>query len=183
MIPFRRIFGFVLLANLLSGCLVTFTNPLPKSQPTGQDERLFGTWDVQDQEGNHVLVRFERGSNRETKVTFTGGSGFRDFDFRMVTAKIEGRHYMVLTLAGSSNDKEHIIAKYVVKDGEMALCILDVQKTRAAIARGTLKGENGESLQSGTTITASPKDVLAFLRSPGSNDLYACQELKKLSAK
>jgi hypothetical protein len=182
--PFRRILGVVLLASLLSGCLVTFTNPLPSSQPTGRDERLLGTWDGQDQEGNHVLVRFEGDSNRETKVTLTGGSGFRNVDFRMVTTKIEGCDYMVLTLAGRGNDKEHIIAKYVVKDDGLMICIFDVQKVRAAIAQNKVEGEVGRSMLSGATITASPKEVLSFLSSPASKDLFTClEELKKLPAK
>ncbi len=178
-----KVFVILALAALLSGCLVTFTNPLPSSQPTGRDDRLFGTWEGLDQEGNHALVRFEGGSNRETKVTLPGASGFRNVDFRMVTTKIEGCDYMVLTLAGSGNDKEHIIAKYVVKDGELMICILDVQKVRAAIAKGNLKGEVGQSLESGATITASPIEILAFLRSSSSNDLFTCQELKRVPAK
>ena len=178
------LFVILALATLLSGCFVTFTNPLPKSQPTGRDERLFGTWDGQDQEGNHVLVRFEGDSNRETKVTLRGGSGFRNVDFRMVTRRIEGCDYMVLTLAGPGNDKEHIIAKYVVKDNRLMICIFDVQKVKAAIARGNVKGEVGQSLESGATITASQKEILAFLKSPSSKDLFNCsQELKRVPAK
>ena len=178
------LFVILVLATLLSGCMVTFTNSLPNSQPTGRDERLFGTWEGLDQEGNHALIRFEGGSNRETKVTFTGSSGFRNVDFRMVTTKIEGRDYMVLTLAGPGNDKEHIIAKYVLKDGELMICIIDVQKVKAAIAKGNLKGEVGQSLESGATITASPKEILAFLKSPSSKDLFTCsEELKRVPAK
>src|SRR5260370_22462753 len=84
-----NVFVILALTTLLSGCLVTFTNALPNSQPTGRDERLFGSWDGQDQDGNHVLVRFEGDSNRGTKVTLTGGSGFRNVDFRMVTTKLK----------------------------------------------------------------------------------------------
>ena len=177
-------FVFLVLATLLSGCFVTFTNPLPNSQPTGRDERLFGTWEGQDHEGNHVLIRIEGDSNRETKVSLRGGSGFRNIDFRMVTTKIEGCDYMVLTLAGPGNDKEHIIAKYVVKDNGLMICIVDVQKVKAAIAKGNLKGEVGQSLESGATITASPKEVLAFLKSPSSKDLFTClEELRRVPAK
>ena len=184
MSSFRGILVILASATFLSGCLVTFTNPLPNSQPTGRDERLFGTWDGQDQEGNHVLVRFEDDSNRGTKVTLTGGFGFRNVDFRMVTTKIEDRDYMVLTLAGPGNDKEHIIAKYVVKDNGLMICIFDVQKVRAAIAQSKVKGEVGQGMLSGATITASPKEVLAFLGSPASKDLFTClEELKKLPAK
>src|SRR2546428_8625566 len=93
------IFVILVLATLLSGCFVTFTNSLPNSQLAGRDERLFGTWEGLDQDGNHALIRFERGSNGETKVTLPGSSGFRNVDFRMVTTKIKGRDYMVLTLA------------------------------------------------------------------------------------
>lgn len=184
MTTFLRISGVALFGILLSGCLVTFTNTLPNSQPTRQDKRLFGTWDGQDQEGNHVLFRFKGDSNRETKVSLRGDSGFRNVDFRMVTTTIEGSDYMVLTLAGPGNDKEHIIAKYVVKDVELQICILDVQKVKAAIARGNLKGEVGQSLESGATVTASPKEILLFLKSPSSKELFTCsQELRKLPAK
>ena len=106
-----RLFVVLAFATLLSGCIVTFTNSLPNSQPTGRDDRLTGVWKGQDQEGNEVLLRFEGETNRETKVSLTGGSGFRNVDFRMVTTKIEGCDYMVLTLAGPGNDKGHIIAK------------------------------------------------------------------------
>jgi len=179
-----RLFVVLAFATLLSGCIVTFTNSLPNSQPTGRDDRLSGVWKGQDQEGNEVLLRFEGEANSETKVTLTGGSGFRNVDFRMVTTKIEGCDYMVLTLDGPGNDKGHIIARYVVKDNVLMICIFDVQKVKAAIAKGSLKGEVGQSLESGATITASPKEILAFLKSPSSKDLFTCsEELKRVPAK
>src|SRR2546430_8127490 len=99
------VFVILALATFLSGCFVTFTNSLPNSQLTGRDERLFGTWEGLDPDGNQSLIRFERGSNGETKVTLPGSSGFRNVNFKMVTAKIKGSNYMVLTLAGPGNDQ------------------------------------------------------------------------------
>jgi hypothetical protein len=47
------------LAALLSGCVVSFTNPLPASQPVGRDDRLLGKWEGRDEQNNPVSIQFE----------------------------------------------------------------------------------------------------------------------------
>ena len=186
--PVWRVGGFpvwgtlllLLSATILSGCLVTFTNSLPGSVSTGQDQRLFGRWVLTDEENNQVILAFEAAGPAEAKLTFKGGS--RDFSFRVVTTKIDERDYMILTLTGTGSDKERLIAKYLVEERQLTLCLPDVERTRAAIASGVLRGESGQGPASGPTVTASPNEILTFLKSRASEDLFVCKPAKKLPA-
>lgn len=175
--PVWGTFLLLLSATLLSGCLVTFTNSLPKSLATRQDQRLFGRWVLTDEENNQVILTFEAAGTSEARLTFRGGS--RDFSFQVVTTKIGERDYMILTFAGGEKDKERLIAKYSVEERQLTLCLLDVEKTRAAIASGVLKGESGGGPESGPTITASPNEILTFLKSRASDGLFSCKQAKK----
>src|SRR5713101_6304716 len=81
------------LATTLSGCVVIFSNPLPASQPTGYDERLLGKWEGQDEQGNHIWVRFESASDHEMKVFLPGDLGYQNPVFRMMATKLSGDDY------------------------------------------------------------------------------------------
>ena len=174
----------LLFAATLSGCVVSFSNPLPASQPIGSDERLIGKWEGQDEQGNNIWARFESGSNHEIKVSLSGSLGYRNPVFRMVTTKISGNDYMILRLNDPYDNRDYMVGRYSTNDDKLTVCLLNVQKVKEAIKKGKLKGEVDLSPWGGATITESSKNVVTFLGSRNSKDLFTCLgELKKVPAK
>src|SRR5438128_9551067 len=161
------------LAAGLSGCVVSFTNPLPASQPLGRDERLLGKWEGQDEQGNAGWFRFEIGSANEMNVSASGDLGHRNPAFRTVTTKISGSDYMILWL-NDADIKDYIIARYSTNENKLTVCLLSVDKVRDAIKKRKLKGQFDYSPWGGAIITESSKHVLDLLKSPESKDLFTC---------
>jgi hypothetical protein len=169
------------LAAGLSGCVVSFTNPLPASQPLGRDERLLGKWEGHDEQGNAGWFRFEIGSANEMNVFGSGDLGHPAF--RAVTTKISGSDYMILWL-NNADIKDYIIARYSTNENKLTVCLLSVDKVRDAIKKRKLKGRFDYSPSGGALITESSKRVLDLLKSPHRKDLFVClPELKKVSSK
>ena len=173
----------LLFAAMLSGCVVSFSNPLPASQPISRDERLLGKWEGQDEQGSPGWVRFEIGSANQINVFASGDLGYRNPVFRMVTTKISGSDYMILRLNDPTDNKDYILARYSTNDNKLTVCLLNVEKVKHAIKKGRLKGEVDYSQWGGAIITESSKNVLGFLKSPNSKDLFTCLgEMKKVPA-
>ena len=166
----------------LSGCIVTFSNPLPASQPLGRDERLLGKWEGSDEGGNAGWFRFEHGSANDINVFASGDLGNRSPALRMVTTKISGSDYMVLRL-NDADIKDYIIARYSINEDKLTVCLLVVDKVRDAIEKRKLKGWFEHSPWGGVTITESSKRILDLLKSPDSKNLFVClPEMKKVTA-
>jgi len=163
---------------------VSFTNPLPASQPIGRDQRLLGKWEGQDEQGNYGWVRFENGPKNEINVFASGDWGYQNAALRMVTTKISGSDFMILRLNDPNNDKDYMVARYSTNDDKLTVCLLNVEKVKEAIKKRKLKGKVDYSPSGGAIITESSKNVITFLGSPNSKDLFIClSELKKVPAK
>lgn len=175
-----RIVLVALLSIMLSGCVVIFINPLPGSQTVGVDQRLLGRWAGKDEHGNDYSIHFEKRANSETVVSLPD-LGYRDPLFRVVTTEISAVNYLILRLDDPSNDKTYMVASYSMTGDSLTICPLNEGRIRAAIKQGKLKGKLANSLWGGATITENSKNVLAFLTSPNSKDLFTCLgEVKKM---
>src|SRR5206468_1988255 len=126
-VSFCKVALIFLFAAMLSGCVVSFTNPLPASQPIGRDERLLGKWEGRDEQGSPGWVRFEEGSKDEIKVFLSGDLGYQNPAFRMVTTKISGSDYMILRLNDPTDKKDYILARYSTNDNKLTVCLLNVE--------------------------------------------------------
>src|SRR2546429_464105 len=126
----------LLFAAMLSGCVVSFTNPLPASQPIGRDERLLGKWEGRDEQGSPGWVRFEEGSKDEIKVFLSGDLGYQNPAFQMVTTKISGNDYMILRLNDPNSDKDYVVARYSIDGNKLTVYLLNVAKAKEAIMKG-----------------------------------------------
>jgi len=171
-------------AAMFSGCVVSFSNPLPASQPVGRDDRLLGKWEGQDEQKNPISIRFEPGSIHETKLSVSGSLGYQNPIFRMVTTKISGNDYMILRLNDPNADKDYMVVRYATNDDKLTVCLLNVDRVKEAIKKGKLKGQIDYSQWGGAIITESSKSVLSFLKSPDNKNMFTClPELKKVTSK
>lgn len=172
------------LATMLSGCVVSFINPLPASQPVGRDDRLLGKWEGQDEHNNPVSTQFEPGSKSETKVSVSGSLGHQNPIFRMVTTKISGNDYMILRLNDPQANKDYMVVRYSISDDKLTVCLLNVDRVKEAIKKRKLKGQVDYSQWGGAIVTEGSRGVVAFLRTATSKDLFTClPELKKATSK
>jgi hypothetical protein len=97
------------LALTLSGCIVTFTNPLPASQKHGRDERLLGRWTVTDDQGTPHFAVFEKRSDREMTLSLPGHFlGTESPRFRVATTKISDKDHMILRLDDPNSTDDYL---------------------------------------------------------------------------
>jgi hypothetical protein len=77
-----------------------------------------------------------------------------------------------------------MVGSYSISGGSLTVCLLNEDRIKAAIKQGRIKGKLVNSPWGGATITENSKNVLAFLASPNSKDLFTClPELKKVASK
>ncbi len=181
---FFVLFVAIVSPTFLSGCVVSFTNPLPSTQPTRVDERLLGEWEGKDEAGTQTWVRITKASGHEMDVSLRGFPDFENTKLRVLTTSISGSDYMIIRVGDPDRRKDYMIAKYTLGDDKLTVCMLNAQKIKEAIKKRTLKGNVGDAQWGGAVITESSNHIVKFLTSPNTKDLFAClPELKKASAK
>jgi hypothetical protein len=168
-----KILLFALLATSLSGCIVSFSNPLSTSQQLDSDDRLLGKWEGKDEQNNLVSAVFSSQSKTETRVSVAGLLG-REPIFRMVHTKISDNDYIILRLDGDSRADDYIVARYTLDNERLSVCLLNADKIKQAINDKKLKGKVDYSQWGGAVITEKPKAVVEFLGSPNSKNLFNC---------
>ena len=172
------------LAGMLSGCLVLFTNPLPASQPMGRDQRLLGKWEAKDEYANSSWIRFEMSANH-IDVFASGDLASHSPAFRMLTTDISGRTYMILRFPDRDLWKYYLVASSSINGDKLTVCLMDAEKTVAAINDHKIKGTIGRTMGVGPTINENSNNVLRILQSPDSKDLFTtCHpEFTKVTSK
>lgn len=167
-----RILGAVL-CMLLTGCLVTFKEPLP-----GQDKApgyLLDHWIGQNEWGEiQHLVLTPHGENRYQAETYTGAPDNRNhaetFDF---TVKRQGKRWYMSVLLPSHLGGDYAIGGFEITDqDDLVLYAIDVQNMRADLGH-SLQGEEREIDDSeGLSISSAGQQVFEFLNDPIHADVF-----------
>jgi hypothetical protein len=164
----------LLLVVPVTGCVVSFTNPLPASQQLSRDERLLGRWTASDEQGNPYWIRFEKRSDAEITVSLPERLGYHNPLFRVSTTKVSDREYMILRMDDPNANKDYMVVRYSINGVTLKVCPLNVDRVKEAISKRKLKGRIEYTLWGGAAITESPKRVLDFLNSRDSEVMFTC---------
>ena len=167
-----RVLAIVLSFLLLSGCLVTFKDPLPVHDAAPQ--ALLGQWSSKNAWGEPLNLHITgAGDQRYKAVSYpTAKPGQRDEYLFSVSrhgsrwylsaplpAKLGG-HYI---LAGFEFDEKH----------ELVVYTLDLDQIHQAIGQKVLSASNVETVEGAGVVVDSPMDqVLAYLDDPANADVF-----------
>ena len=158
----------VVMAVVLSGCQVVFTN-LPAGKPK-EDKALHGRWSSEEKGKEAMTVQFEKGQRGEPNISFLPAKpGEKNPVF---TAKLFGvgvYSYMALSPADEDRDKYFLIVRYEISGDELTVWIPNSDKVAALIKQKKISGEAGSY---GASVTESADGVSRFLQSKEGQDAF-----------
>lgn len=121
-----RILPLLVLAALLSGCVVESANTFIDAKSARPDARLTGRWDYAEEDG---YVRFDAGTDQQIRLFFFKEGetdGGRNPLFLARTAEINGQWYMSATMADPRERVDgHILVRYTVEGDRMKFWLMD----------------------------------------------------------
>jgi len=152
---------------LLSGCLVTFKDPIPANEPA--PAHLLGQWSRVDEYGEEQFLEVTRsGSNLYRAVSYVDSKDNTDSveDFGFTVAHHGKRWYLSAGLPKSMGGNFALAGFEITDKDELVIYNLDVDHILQDMKDGTLKGEKVDTEQGAGALVSSPlpeviTDVLA----------------------
>ena len=159
---------------LLSGCLVTFKDPIPANEAAPIP--LLGEWTRQDEWGDQLFLEITRaGSNLYLARIYEGSadneSSFEEFGF---TVAHHGRRWYLSAGLPKSLGANFAIAGFeLTRDNELVLYNLDTDRILQDMEKGLLEGQTVSMPEADGALITSPLDkVFAYLDDPANADLF-----------
>jgi hypothetical protein len=163
---------FALSFVLLSGCLVTFKDPIPASQaaPVG----LLGKWTSKDAWGEPRRLEISRtGTNLYNALSYPKGKKAQKEEYGFTVSR-HGNRWYVSAAVPKQFGANYAIAGFDLTDtNELVLYSLDIERIEQALQQKALSGQEFETGEGeGMLITSSLDKVFAYLDDPANSDLF-----------
>jgi hypothetical protein len=165
---------FALSFLLLSGCLVTFKDPIPANEAAPIP--LLGEWSRKNEWGEQLYLQISRaGSNLYKAQSYVGSpDNFDSLEEYGFTVAHHGRRWYLSAGLPKSLGANFAIAGFeLTSDGELVLYNLDVDRIMQELEAGTLEGEVFDSGQGDGVLVTSPLSlVFAYLDDQANTDVF-----------
>lgn len=184
----------LLIGLMLTACLpVTTTHAIGTTAPATPDSRLIGMWGgkAPDNDATSYFTFLPKDDSSLTAIAVTPGiigdkGGWAAF--AVTTANLNTKHYINARALFEDNkpatqeDAKRIIplAYHITEDGRLVLTIIDEDAAKAAVKAGRISGTIGKGDTGDVTITASAKELDAFLATDEGARLFS-QKLFELT--
>ncbi|NQD93798.1 hypothetical protein HP532_14195 [Pseudomonas sp. CrR25] len=159
---------------LLSGCLVTFKDPIPANEAAPIP--LLGEWSRTDEWGDQLFLDISRaGSNLYRARTYEGSPDNLDSqeEYGFTVAHHGRRWYLSAGLPKSLGANFAIAGFELTASNELVLYNLDVDRILQELEMGGLEGEMVEMPEgNGVLITSSLDQVFAYLDDQANSDVF-----------
>lgn len=159
---------------VLSGCLVTFREPIPANEAAPMP--LLGEWTREDEWGDQLFLEITRaGSNLYEARIYEGSpdnlGSLETFGF---TVAHHGRRWYISAGLPKSLGANFAIAGFeLTKDNELVVYNLDAEHILQDMDKGLLQGQKVSMPEADGALITSPLDkVLAYLDDPANADLF-----------
>ena len=168
------VFGLVLGALLLAGCVPTSENPIV-SKSGANDPALLGTWRGKMDDDETLFMHVLAGKAGAVTALLVSGKSGGDSgwaSFRIVTAEVKGTHYIsALWLLDDGKPVEegekgyHLMRYEIRPDGSLQMFAVDEDKLKQAVKDGKVGGKTeGEGASGDVRLTASSEKLEKFLK-------------------
>ncbi|MVW75196.1 hypothetical protein [Pseudomonas xionganensis] len=159
---------------LLSGCLVTFTDPIPANESAPMP--LLGEWVRKNEWGEQLYLQITRaGSNVYKAKSYVDSPDNLDSleEYGFTVAHHGRRWYLSAGLPQKFGANFAIAGFELTTDGELVLYNLDVDRILQDMQQGTLQGELVDMREAeGVLITSPLEQVFAYLDDQANSDVF-----------
>ena len=159
---------------LLSGCLVTFTDPIPANEAAPMP--LLGEWTRQDEWGDQLFLQIIRAGTNLYEARLYEGSpdNLEDVETFGFTVAHHGRRWYLSVGLPKSLGANFAIAGFELnRDNELVLYNLDTNRILQDMDKGLLQGQIVAMAEADGALITSPLDqVFAYLDDPANADLF-----------
>lgn len=159
---------------LLSGCLVTFKDPIPAHEAAPIP--LLGEWTRKNEWGEQLYLDVSRaGANLYQARAYVGSEDNLESleEYGFTVAHHGGRWYLSAGLPKSLGANFAIAGFELTADNELVIYNLDVDRIRQELEQGGLEGEPVETPQGDGALITSPLDkVFAYLDDQANSDVF-----------
>ncbi|MES2821192.1 MAG: hypothetical protein V4812_19625 [Pseudomonadota bacterium] len=159
---------------LLSGCLVTFEDPIPANEAAPIP--LLGEWTRKNEWGEQLYLEVSRaGSNLYKARTYIDSPDNLDSleEFGFTVAHHGQRWYLSAGVPQELGGNFAIAGFELTADNELLLYNLDVERIGQEVAQGGLEGTPVETRQGGgVRVTSGLEQVWRFLDDPANADTF-----------
>ncbi len=159
---------------LLSGCLVTFEDPIPANEAAPIP--LLGEWARTNEWGEQRYLQVSRaGSNVYKAVTYQDSpdnlASLEEYGFTV--SRHGSRWYLSAGLPKRLGGNFAIAGFELTTGNELVIYSLDVESILGELERGLLAGERVETAQGDGVLISSPlEEVFAYLDDPANSDVF-----------
>ncbi|UUY06471.1 hypothetical protein LRS11_11395 [Pseudomonas sp. J452] len=159
---------------MLSGCLVTFKDPIPANEPAPIP--LLGEWERQDEWGERQYLSISRsGSNvYKARAWLDGEEGLKEVDEYGFTVAHHGRRWYVSAGLPKRLGANFAIAGFeLTANNELVIYNLDVERILQEMQGGILQGQPVETSEGEAVLVTSPLDqVFGYLDDQANADVF-----------
>ncbi|WP_137885073.1 hypothetical protein [Pseudomonas sp. 2FE] len=159
---------------LLSGCLVTFRDPIPANEAAPIP--LLGEWTRKNEWGEQLYLQVSRaGSNVYQAKTYVNSPDNLESleEYGFTVAHHGSRWYLSAGLPKSMGANFAIAGFELSKDNELVLYNLDIDRVLQALELGGLEGKAVETPEGDAVLVTSTLDkVFAYLDDQANSDVF-----------
>ncbi|QDG59025.1 MULTISPECIES: hypothetical protein [Pseudomonas] len=157
---------------LLSGCLVTFKDPLPAHEAA--PDELLGHWTSRNAWGEPLNLRISRaGEHRYKAVSYPKATPAQRDEYLFTVSRHGNRWYLSAPLPARFGG-HYFLAGFEFDDKhELVVYNLDLEQIHQAIGQQVLQGSNVETVEgAGVRVDSSMSQVFAYLDDPANADVF-----------
>lgn len=161
---------------LLSGCLVTFKDPIPASNTA--PPKLLGTWSSKNAWGEPLELEISRaGPDRYKAVSYRKGDRKNRDEYAFTVSRHGSRWYVSAALPDKYG-ANYVIAGFDLMGNEngadeLVVYDLDLERFQQLVEQKLLDGERVDTVKGDGMLISSPMDkVFAYLDDPANSDVF-----------
>ena len=157
---------------LLSGCLVTFKDPLPA--PEAAPKALLGQWSSKNAWGEPLKLTISRaGQHRYKAVSYPTAKPSQRDEYLFSVSRHGSRWYLSAPLPAKLGG-HYVLAGFEIDDKhELVVYNLDLEQIHQAIGQQALHGSPVETVEGAGVLVDSPMNqVFAYLDNPANAGVF-----------
>jgi hypothetical protein len=157
---------------LLSGCLVTFKDPLPAHDAA--PARLLGVWTSKNAWGEPLELEIRRAGDNEYKaVSYRKGDRKNRDEYDFTVSRHGSRWYLSAGLPAKYGANYVIAGFELTETDELVVYNLDLDRIRQWVDQKLLAGRPLETEKGDGVLITSPLDqVFGYLNDPANSDVF-----------
>lgn len=157
---------------LLSGCLVTFKDPIPAREAA--PSQLLGNWTSKNAWGEPLELEVSRASGNEYKaVSYRKGDRKHRDEYAFTVSRHGSRWYLCAGLPDKEGGHFVIAGFELAESGELVVYNLDMDRFSQWVEQKALDGETVPIGKGDGLLINSPLDkVFGYLNDPANSDVF-----------